>query len=330
MSHDPSHPHRLPVARSVFVVEALAGLLAAEYGLADVRCQLIKGTIRDTYAVATANEQYVFSIYRHGHRTMEESAAEADLLDHLAAGNVPVAPAIRRVTGEWLLPIFAPEGVRHGVLFRFVPGRHLDRQPEPALAARYGRAIASIHARADDGLASLPRPHLDIIDMMDRALDALANVVPHRHRDLAYLQDVAARLAPGIGALPMEPPGYGIVHGDVIPSNAQVTPEDQVVVLDFDFCGYGWRAYDVATFLGEMRFWSAPAAAEAAFLAGYEDVRTLAIWEWAALPALEVARHVASLGTPAIYVNDWGSAYLTDGLFDRLVATIQEAAARLG
>jgi Ser/Thr protein kinase RdoA (MazF antagonist) len=313
----------------VFVVEALAGLIAAEYGLVDVRCQLIKGTIRDTYAVTSAGASYIFSIYRHGQRREEEIAAELDLLDHLAAGNVPVAPAIRRVTGERLLPIAAPEGARHGVLFQYIPGRHLDRQPASELAALYGAAVARIHVRADDGLAPLPRPRLDPVDMMDRALEALANVVPHRQADLAELRGIAARLAPGIAALPMEPPGYGVVHGDVIPSNAQVTPEGAVVVLDFDFCGYGWRAYDVATFLGEMRFWGAPAAGEA-FLAGYEEVRPLAAWERAALPALEVARHIVSLGTPAEYVNDWGSAYLTDGLFDRLVASTREAAAEVG
>jgi Ser/Thr protein kinase RdoA (MazF antagonist) len=137
-------------------------------------------------------------------------------------------------------------------------------------------------------------------------------------------------LRPRLQALPREGTGYGIIHGDVIRSNAQVMPSGEVAVLDFDFCGIGWRAYDVATYRGEVRFWQASPAAEEAFLSGYEAVRPLADWERAALPLLEAARHIQALGTRAIHVNEWGRAYLSDRMIDTLLDATRQSWAEGG
>ena len=321
----PSPVHILQVARSIFAVDALARLLEATYGLEDVRCQLIKGTIRDTYHVASRDGPYILSIYRHGRRSVAEIAAELELLDYLAANSVLVAPGVRQRSGERLLAIEAPEGVRYGVLFIFIPGHHLARQPVPALAQSYGRAIGQMHRLADNLPSALNRPRIDVEQMLDRPLAAFASVVTHRPADVAFLREVAALLRPTIAALPTEPTQFGLVHGDVIPSNAQVTPEGEIGLLDFDFCGYGWRVYDLATYLGEVRFWRADPACADAFLAGYEEVRSLVDWERAAILLFEVARHVQSLGTPAENVNEWGSAYLSDRMIDTLLDNIRES-----
>ena len=322
--------HALPVARSMVEADALARLLEAAYGLIDVRCQLIKGTIRDTYQVGSRDGPYVLSIYRHGRRSVAEIAAELDLLDFLAASSVLVAPAVRQRSGERMLAIGAPEGVRYGVLFTFIPGRHLERQPVPALARSYGRAIGQMHRLADILPSVLSRPRIDVEQMLDRPLAAFASVVTHRPVDVVFLREVAALLRPTFAALPTEPPQFGLVHGDVIPSNAQVTPAGEIGLLDFDFCGYGWRVYDLATYLGEVRFWRADPACAEAFLAGYEEVRPLVDWERAAITHFEVARLVQSLGTPAENVNEWGSSYLSDRMIDTLLGNIRDCLGAIG
>ena len=212
----------------------------------------IKGTIRDTYLVESSDATYVCSIYRHRGRAPAEIAAELELLAYLHAQGAAVAPAVPTRTGERLLAIRAPEGPRHAVLFAYIPGRHLERQPDPELARRYGRAIARVHVLADAYPVPLARPRC-IAELLERPLAAFASVVAHRPADVAELRAGARVLARWIAALPTAAPGYGVVHGDVIPSNAQVTPAGEVTILDFDFCGYGWRAYDVATYLGEVR-----------------------------------------------------------------------------
>lgn len=314
----------LPVLRSLFTVEGLAELIASRYELTDVTCQLIKGTIRDTYKVVSGDASFVFSIHRSRARAPNEIRAELSLLDHLAAGNVPVAPAVKCLGGDWLVPIAAPEGQRYGVLYRYVPGQHLVRQSGPDITCQLGQAIAQLHVRADRLPMHLDRPVLDLQTEMETSLTTLAEVVPQRAEDFASIRELAGGMQPEIAALPRTSPGFGIIHGDVIPSNVQVSPEGNLTLLDFDFCGYGWRAYDVATFLGEMRFWQAQVGNREAFIAGYEAVRPLVEWE-KALPTLEAVRHIASLGTPAQYVNEWGAAYLTDSLIDNLIACIQQA-----
>jgi Ser/Thr protein kinase RdoA (MazF antagonist) len=263
-----------------------------------VRCRLIKGTIRDTYLVAASDARFVCSIYRHGGRTPAEIAAELELLAYLHAHGLAVAPAVPDRTGERLLAIRAPEGLRHAVLFAYVPGRPLGRQPEPEAARRYGRAVARVHALADAYPGPLARPRIGVAELVERPLAAFAAVVTHRPADVAELRAVAAVLARRIGALPRAAPGYGLVHGDVIPSNAQVTPDGEVALLDFD--------------------------------AGYEEVRPLAGWERAALPVLQAARHVFGLGIPALHVDEWGSAYLSDRMIDVLLGAVRQSLAEAG
>jgi Ser/Thr protein kinase RdoA (MazF antagonist) len=323
-------PHPIPSVRSRLAVEGLASLLEVAYGLAEVRCQLIKGTIRDTYQVTSrGGSNFILSVYPHS-RPIAEIVAELDLLDLLAAGGVLVAPAVRQRTGERLLAIEAPEGMRHAVCFEYIFGRHLDRQPAPEPARHYGRAIAHIHVLTDGMPQSLTRPPVDVAQMIDDPLRAFAAVVTDRPADVAYLREVALLLHSRIATLPLDPPGFGLVHGDVIPSNAQVTPAGKIAVLDFDFCGDGWRAYDVATYLGEVRFWSASPAAADGFLAGYEEVRTLLRWEREALPLFEAARHIHALGTPALRVNEWGRSYLSDRMIDILLDGVRACMAEAG
>jgi Ser/Thr protein kinase RdoA (MazF antagonist) len=165
--------------------------------------------------------------------------------------------------------------------------------------------------------------------MLDRPLAAFARVVTHRPDVATELQEVADALHPRIATLPVEPPGFGLIHGDVIPSNAQVTPQGDVAVLDFDFCGDGWRVYDVATYLWEVRFWQTPWEAARAFLDGYQEVRPLAGWEEDALPVFETARGIVALGTPALHADTWGSAYLSDRLIERLLVGIRQSFGRI-
>jgi Ser/Thr protein kinase RdoA (MazF antagonist) len=327
VANDASSGFTIPVLRSLPTVDGLARLVEESYGLTGVRCRLIQATIRDTYRVETRDGVFVLTIYRHGRRTAAEIAGELDLLDGLAASDLTVPGVVPLQTGERILTIRAPEGIRHAVLFTFVFGSQIGRQAEPGPARQYGHAIARVHAITDALPAPLARPRIDVDELLFRPLASFAAVAEHRPADVAELSEVAARLARQIESFPIEPPFYGLVHGDVIPSNALVRPTGEVALLDFDFCGYGWRAYDVATYLGEVRFWNASPIVAEAFLTGYEEVRPLAEWERAALPIFEAARHIFSLGVPAAHVNEWGSSYLSDRMIDDLLGVLRRSLA---
>src|SRR5215217_1018918 len=104
-----------PILTSLFAPAALAARLEAAYGFQHVRCQLITATLRDVYLVESRTGRYILIVYRHDQRTRDEIAAEWQFVDYLARQAVPVAPAIQTTTGEQILMLHAPEGVRYAV-----------------------------------------------------------------------------------------------------------------------------------------------------------------------------------------------------------------------
>ncbi len=110
-----------------------------------------------------------------------------------------------------------------------------------------------------------------------------------------------------------------MVHGDVIRANAQVSADATVTVLDFDLCGPGWRAYDVASYLAV----AGTAEAQQAFLAGYQEIRPLGEAEIGWLPLFEAARHIFSLGIPAMNAHHWGSVALSDRNIDDALQSLR-------
>ena len=327
----------LPVTRSLLAPTALAETIVSAYGLDGVRCRLIKATIRDVYRVDADQGPAVLIVYRHGRRTAEEIAAELDLLDDLAgrgpAVEVSVAPALRTLAGERMIALPAPEGTRYAVLFRFVGGRLLERSPEPALARRYGQIVARLHGLTDasPALASVvaARAPLDAALLVDRSLEQAATFLGDRPADLEALRRAAGLLRRRLAALPREAPGYGLIHGDVIPTNVLVTPDGGLTLLDFDFCGPGWHAFDVATYLHVARDDRSTEASGRDFLAGYQDVRPLADWELAAIPLFVAVRELFRLGNWGPRVEEWGTRAFPEEMLAQHLAWIREAVDRL-
>ncbi|MBZ0288279.1 MAG: phosphotransferase, partial [Anaerolineae bacterium] len=310
-----------PVVRSVLDAEALADLIEPAYDLSGARCQLIKAMILDTYRVTVANGFYMLRIYPHKRRSLPEIQAELDFLLHLAGQGVPVSAPIPQKQGAYALSIPAPEGVRYGALFTYAPGEPLSQVSDLAIIQAYGRTIAQIHTAADaytlpPGLARAP---LDLEMLMERPLRDLEREFPQRAEDWAFLRQVGEIIRPQIAALPRENPQYGLLHGDVGRENAHVTADGKLTVFDFDFCGPGWRAYDIGTFLIDE-----PEEVQQAFLSGYQDVRRLEPLEQGTIPLFQILQHIWVLGIRADYVNEWGSAFFPARLADWIIHYIRE------
>jgi Ser/Thr protein kinase RdoA (MazF antagonist) len=166
--------------------------------------------------------------------------------------------------------------------------------------------------------------------LLDRSLEQIDGLLGHRPADLDAVRQAAALLSRHLAELPRDPPGYGLVHGDVIPSNILVSPDGGLTLLDFDFCGPGWRAFDVATYLHVVEERRLPEASGQAFQAGYESVRRLHDWERAAIPLFVAVREIFRLGNWGWRIAEWGTSALTDEALDRHLARIADGVDRLG
>ena len=314
----------LPVIRSLVAPRALAALIEQLYGLTGVGCELIKGTIRDMYRVETSVGPRVFALYRHGRRSAEEIGAELLVLDHLHRNGIKVPVAVPRLDGDAVVTLEMPEGTRTGVMFTYLEGEQLSRSPDPDTARRFGRLVADIHCLLDTLPRELPRPVLGFDSIVTESIEAFELVFGDRQEEVSYLRSISLELEPKISDLSTDTPQFGLIHGDISASNTRVLPDGSLGILDFDFSGWGWRSYDVATYASEVRYWRAPDENRVAFLAGYQEVRPLTDAELQSVPVLEAARHIHSLGTPSKHVNEWGSSYLSQGLVKSLLACLAD------
>lgn len=298
-----------PISKSFLNRQALANRLEQEYGLENVNCQLITSTLRDVYQVASPQGRHILYVYQHEHRSADEIAAEWQWVDYLYASGVPVAPAVPKRSGDCLLSFVAPEGIRYGVLTRFVEGEILRHRSTVPAVRTYGGIVAQIHALSDRMPFALQRSPIDLRAMLEQSVAAFEREAWDRREELAFLRASAAILQSQVDQLPKENPAYGLIHGDVIRANALVANDSRVTILDFDFCGDGWRAYDVASYLHTIRGAPEETEFEQAFLEGYNAVRPLTTAEQATLPLFEAVRAIYSIGVPAMNFEHWGSQY---------------------
>jgi acetylornithine/succinyldiaminopimelate/putrescine aminotransferase/Ser/Thr protein kinase RdoA (MazF antagonist) len=80
------------------------------------------------------------------------------------------------------------------------------------------------------------------------------------------------------------PDNYGLIHGDFLPDNL-IVAGDELALIDFDDCGYGWHLYEMATGLFPQVKQPFFDELVSAYLEGYRAVRPLDDAEAALLPA---------------------------------------------
>jgi len=307
-------------------------------------CRLHMRHISDTYFVRTRASQhdghatgragrYVLRVYRAGWRSDAEIRYELDALTHVAARlpgtGVSVSTPVIPRDGDPLRALHAPEGRRQAALFTFARGD--ERASETVARARlYGRAAAEIHNATEDFAsphAPARRP-IDLDELLERPLrDARPLLREHPAMRRRALR-LAERLRAHAAALPLSRLEYGFCYGDFHGGNACVDPRagNTITFFDFDLCGPGWRAYDLAVFRwGHTGGWLKAAEAERrwdAFREGYAERRTLGDLEWAAIPFFILVRQFWFMGLWGANGRDWGYRWPTGPHFLKMARQV--------
>lgn len=213
-----------------------------------------------------------------------------------AIGRAPEADVARPVAGRggrlrFRLPW---EGtIRHAVLFTAAPGRPMRH--DAADLACYGRGLAALHdTMAATGLISRQR-----IEAVASCRDA-AHWLRQAGQDAAALADMVEAVAPRLSAgLEVANPTLGLLHGDSCLLNARLEEGGRVTFFDFETCGHGPVALDLAS----VRAWLGDAQESgsqwAALLDGYASRRLLKLGDRQALPALVLLAAVRVTGALA-------------------------------
>lgn len=269
-------------------------------------CHLLKRGLNDTYLVGTAQKQYILRVYRHSWKTKNEIDFELELLNFLHKNNLAISYPIEKIAGDFTTAIAAPEGTRYAALFSYASGKAVDKKLSSEQSCKLGETVATIHKATNNFKSSFNRPELNNEYLLDVSLNAIAPLYKHRETDIAYLYKQVEELKRNLLALnlPKYTPFYGICIGDVHAGNAHFNQINQPTLFDFDQCGYGWRAFDIAKFINTAIVWKLDNKIIRSFLEGYQTICKLSNIELLAIPIFTKVAHIWVMGISASVVGD--------------------------
>ena len=299
--------NHIRVARSFVASDALASVIAKEYDLGgDVSCKLFSKLVRtqdnDHYLVTANGSSYVARVYQCGEpldRTESDYQFELAWLTFLKDKNMPVSYPIARKDGGFLGSVVAPEGLRYYALFTIAKGEAMSLNNMEQLF-QYGIKMAQIHEVSNQFETEHKRFSMDLDYLLDDSIMRIQQSWgDDRAEELEILLTSAAEarieleelLSPDMGGN-----AWGVIGGDWHQGSVFFDGNDPTF-FNFDLCGHGWRAYDIATFLSNSALVRSDTDLAEAFFAGYYSVRQLAAEEHAAISPFLTVRRIWVMGT---------------------------------
>lgn len=281
----------------------------AAFGLREQQPELLKFRENAVFKVRLrGGEMAALRLHRPGYHSQAALQSELLWMDDLRRNGIIVPQPIATDSGELLVQIPGEEG-QYADLIGWVAGeqigetgrplRHSEREIE-RIYRSVGIAMAEAHSTADrwatptgftryawdkDGL-------LGENPLWGRFWDC--PILSAEDRDfLSKLRlDLQERID-SLGSL-----DYGLIHADLVRENVLVDG-DNVALIDFDDCGYGYRLFDIATALLRNRHEPHYAALKNALIEGYGERRPLDGGALSSLPLFLLLRSVTYVGWAA-------------------------------
>jgi len=297
------------IYHSILSADELIKIVQANYALASpLECSLFYSGVNDIYLVAAQEQKYILRVSRvRRYGAFDESAYrfELDLLSSLREKQLPVAYPLARRNQDTLGIIDAPEGTRHYALFSFAEGQ-VPSSLEEELGYILGEALAKLHLAMNEFASPHPRFHLDEEFLINEPMRRLSKFPQIAKEDMGFLEELSDALRGRIQGLSRQMDEYGIIHGDFWWNNVHFA-DGKPTLFDFDFCGYGWRAYDIGSLRGTAKAFGYSLSDQVvdSFFRGYQSVRKLTEPERAAISAFEKIRVIWAFGlwTASVDVN---------------------------
>jgi Ser/Thr protein kinase RdoA (MazF antagonist) len=308
-----------PVTHSTLSVKALEHNLLSKYDIGfPLECQFFTTGLNDTFLVKAGSNKFILRAYRALWRSLHDIQFELELLRYLHRQGIAVSIPIAQKDGTLIETIQAPEGERHIVLFSYAPGEHPNYEAdEENKSYLYGKAVAKIHTATDSFQSKHERFKIDLEHLLDKPLQAIQPFLKHRLDDWNYLTELIEKLRAHVQNLPLSRLETGVCHGDFHGGNVHVDENKVFTFFDFDCCGVGWRAYDLAVFRWDARLSNRAQERWAAFLRGYKEERPVKDIDLEAIPYFVAIRQIWLTGLHTGNAYDWGRSWLDDRYFDR-------------
>jgi Ser/Thr protein kinase RdoA (MazF antagonist) len=300
---------QIAVTRSIVDAKALAEVIGRDYDIkTPIRCQLISKMLRtqdnDHYLVMSDNRKHIARVYQLGSHLLRRESDylfELEWLTYLKEKKIPVSYPISRSDGGFLGFVNAPEGKRYYALFSFAEGRPMDRTDEEQLYT-LGSYMARIHLASNDFTSGHQRQPMDLPFLVDRPIQRLKAFWADKQDEkldilITSAQDAKDQIDELLRNEESSEDGWGPIGGDFHPYNTRFTLGGEPGFFNFDLCGFGWRAYDLAVLLLNAKLMKGSNDLTEAMFAGYYSQRPLSRNEHAAIAPFLTIRRVWLAGT---------------------------------
>ncbi len=314
--------NQIRVARSFVAADALAEVIEQEYDLAPVDCKLFSKVVRtqdnDHYRVKAEDDtKYVARIYQMGKPLGREEGDylfELDWLNFLKGEGLSVSYPIARRDGRYLGSVNAPEGKRYYALFSFALGTEMSVNNEDQLF-RCGAEMARIHLVSNQSKPKHERQIMDLTYLVDRPVENIMSLWDEsRDEDMDLVLTSAAEAKEEILSLieneESTEDSWGPIGGDFHKASVRFDKDGNPTFFNFDLCGYGWRSYDIASFLLNTGLMHKSTDLSEAFFAGYYSVRPLSRNEHAAISPFLTIRRIWLTGSFTISEGMTGHTFI--------------------
>ena len=235
---------------------ALAAAALSAWDLPDARFTKLPKGWNTTFRVTAQDARFVLRVARPDGPTVAQVRAEATWLAALGRDtDLAVPEPVATRSGDLVTDV---DG-RACVLYRWTVGRFLNEGLRPA----HLRSVGELTARLQEHGRSMPpldRPRVDRT-WCDDPVGLVTELISAAYGSV--VRDVLDRYAAVVSTL-----DSGLIHGDLHYENV-LFAGGRAGAIDFDDCGYGPYAYDLAVTISELEHLPREKELRAALLDGY-------------------------------------------------------------
>ena len=265
-----------------------------KYGISEAQVECINFEFNATFAVSTeSGQKYALRLNINSTRVVSNIQAETQWVRDLAlipSINVPtpiaalddtyVVSAVHTDSGQTI----------YAVMYSWLEGEEIGDEPSLDQLHTVGRAIALLHENSShftltDG-AELPTFSDFFWGTEDYLFSSKSRLIPKDRQLIEQARDLVMKYTDELYSNSVA----HIIHADLHGWNL-MWHEEQLSIFDFDDCGYGVEAQDIAVVL----YYLDTPEQDAALLDGYKSIRPLPTYSEKAMKALLLQRRLLLL-----------------------------------
>jgi len=273
---------------------AFAHEILKKYGITDAEVESINFEFNATFSVSTqSGQRYALRLNINSTRTVSNIQAETQWVRDLARiPSINVPTTIASLEDQYLVSAHHADSGQtiYGVMYSWLEGEEIGDEPTLDQLHTVGRAMALLHENSShftltDG-AELPTFNDFFWGTEDYLFSGKSTLIPKDRQLIEQARDLIMMFTDELYATSE----VHIIHADLHGWNL-MWHEDQLSIFDFDDCGYGVEAQDIAVAL----YYLDTPEQDAALLDGYKSIRQLPIYSEKAMKALLLQRRLLLL-----------------------------------